>query len=189
MTCSEGPQVPWCLFLDRDGVINRRIVGDYVRSWEDFEFVEGAVEAIAKLSVIAPKIVVITNQQGVGKELMTAEDLDIIHGLMTSAIAEAGGRVDAILSCTHLAASKCDCRKPSPGLAIQWLSQNLEVDPSMSVMAGDSDSDIVMARNLASAVGGCEAVAIGKDIGVDADFSYDSLEMMASDLAWASGRV
>lgn len=63
----------WCLFLDRDGVINRQVVGDYVRNWRQFEWLPGAARALKKLRAWAPYIVVVTNQQGVGAGLMSAE--------------------------------------------------------------------------------------------------------------------
>lgn len=69
----------WCLFLDRDGVINRQVVGDYVRNWRQFEWLPGAARALKKLRAWAPYIVVVTNQQGVGAGLMSAVDVMVIH--------------------------------------------------------------------------------------------------------------
>ena len=77
----------WVLFLDRDGVINTRIVDGYVRQWNDFGFTPGAIGALATLSRWAPEIAVVTNQQGVGKRLMSADALNDIHSRMRAIIA------------------------------------------------------------------------------------------------------
>ena len=153
--------VEWCLFLDRDGVINRRIKGDYVRTWEQFEFLPGAESALAVLTNWAPHTVILTNQQGVGKGVMSRQDLDGIHDRMLRAIRAASGRVDAVLACVHLEAEQCDCRKPRPGLAVRWLAEHPTVRGDRSVMVGDSRSDLLMARKLAEVTGGCAAVMLG----------------------------
>ncbi|MEI7981828.1 MAG: phosphatase, partial [Bacteroidota bacterium] len=69
----------WTLFLDRDGVINRRIVGNYAKSCDQFEFIPGVLDAIRQFSLIFGKIIVVTNQQGIGKGLMSREDVTAIH--------------------------------------------------------------------------------------------------------------
>lgn len=143
----------WCLFLDRDGVINRRIVGSYVTRWGDFEFLPGALEALARLAEIAPWLVVVTNQQGVGKGVMSTEALEDVHHRMLVDIRAAGGRVDAVLACPHPAASHCRCRKPRTGLAESWLAGRPAVDRARSVVVGDSASDLEMGRTLTSGRG------------------------------------
>lgn len=179
----------WCLFLDRDGVINRRVEDDYVRTWKQFVFNEGALEAISSLSRVAPKVVIVTNQQGVGKDLMTQSDLDEIHEQMIREIAIAGGRIDAVLTCTHLAAELCACRKPAPGLALEWLSKNPQIDGARSVMVGDSNSDIEMGIRLATALGGCTTISIGSDVTVKSDFSFPSLKSMSTNTSWSRRAV
>src|SRR5690606_24242684 len=89
----------WTLFLDRDGVINVNIPNDYVRTWDTFRWEDGAKEAIAALSRRFDRIVVITNQRGVGKGWMTQAALDDIHARMTAQVGAAGGRIDAIFAC------------------------------------------------------------------------------------------
>jgi D-glycero-D-manno-heptose 1,7-bisphosphate phosphatase len=169
----ERADAEWCLFVDRDGVINRRVVGGYVRSWSEFSFVPGAVEALVRLALWAPHVVVVTNQQGVGKGVMSDADLDEVHARMLEVLAVAGATVDAVLVCPHLASAGCACRKPSPGLARAWLAEHRACDGALSVMLGDSDSDMVMARRLGDETGGCVAIGIGGANG--ADTSYRSL--------------
>ncbi len=90
------------LFLDRDGIINRLRPGDYVKSWDEFEFLPGALNALTKCNAMFRRILVVTNQRGVGKGLMTRQALDEIHRRMLQTIAEHGGRIDKIYCCTGL---------------------------------------------------------------------------------------
>ncbi|MFE4467538.1 D-glycero-alpha-D-manno-heptose-1,7-bisphosphate 7-phosphatase [Leifsonia sp. NPDC056824] len=179
MTSSQPPE-PWCLFLDRDGVINRRIAGDYVRTTRQWEYLPGAIQALRLLSEWAPRIVIVTNQRGVGRGLVSPEDLDSVHARLLDDVATAGARVDAIRVCPHLETDECSCRKPLPGLALSWLAVNREVNPARSVMVGDSPSDMGMAENLAAATGGCVRVLIDDRsdpalTGVDTDFRFPTL--------------
>ena len=150
----------WCLFLDRDGVINRRIVGDYVRNWQQFEWLPGAQSAVQILSRWAPHVVVVTNQQGIGKGLMTDHDVAVIHRRMQDAVDSGGRAFDAVQVCPHLAAQDCACRKPRPGLVLDWLADNPECEPHLSIVVGDSVSDLELANNVAATVGGCVAVHV-----------------------------
>ena len=84
----------WTLFLDRDGVINRRLVDAYVRNWQEFAFEEGVLEAIKRFSEIFGRTFVVTNQQGIAKELMTEADLQVVHQQMIGEIERVGGRID-----------------------------------------------------------------------------------------------
>lgn len=178
----------WCLFLDRDGVINRRIVGDYVRNWQDFEWLPGAPLALKKLWEWAPYLVVVTNQQGIGKGLMSFDDVVNIHQHLRSEIAADGVVIDEFAVCPHLASADCACRKPRPGLVLDWLGRHPEVDPSLSVIAGDSLSDLELARNVAAAVGGCASISIGgAEPAAIADASFDSLLDFALTVAHARG--
>lgn len=167
----------WCLFVDRDGVINRRIVGDYVRRREDFEWLPGARCALAELRKWVPHLVVVTNQQGVGKGLMSAEDLVGIHRHLQAELAPDSVAIDAFQVCPHLESAGCACRKPRPGLVLEWLDRHPHTDASLSVMVGDSPSDLEMAANVARVTGGCVSIAIGQQAG-DAspvDAMFDSL--------------
>lgn len=138
----------WALFLDRDGVINRRIPGDYVKHIDDFIFNPGALEAIALFSGVFSHIFVVTNQQGIGKKLMDETDLNIIHDYMLTHINKTGGRIDKIYFCPGLAKDKPLCRKPQPGMALQAKADFPDIDFTKSLMIGDSVSDILFGNNV-----------------------------------------
>jgi D-glycero-D-manno-heptose 1,7-bisphosphate phosphatase len=134
------------LFLDRDGVINRPVPGGYVLSWDQFEFIPGALDAIAMLSARFERIVVITNQQCVGKGQISNDQLAAIHRQMSQEIRAAGGRVDGIFVCPHLARAGCDCRKPRTGLIRQARHCFPEIDLRRALLIGDQAADMEMAR-------------------------------------------
>lgn len=136
------------LFLDRDGVINKRIRGSYVRHFSEFEFCDNAKEAIALLNRLFDKIIVVTNQQGVAKKVMTESDLDLLHQSMQSSIEEEGGRIDLILASIKLATENSNCRKPNPGMAEQAQKQFPEIDFEKSIMVGDSLTDLQFGKRL-----------------------------------------
>ena len=134
------------LFLDRDGVINRQIVGDYVRDWSQFEFISGIREAIAGWSAEYERIFIVTNQRGVGKGLMSESSLEDIHSRMLEGIKEYGGRIDGIYVSTATDSSDHD-RKPQTGLFERACADFPEVTAAESVMVGDSPSDAEFASN------------------------------------------
>jgi histidinol-phosphate phosphatase family protein len=176
----------WCLFLDRDGVLNRQIVGDYVRSWPQFQWLPGAFAALEQLSDWAPHIVVVTNQQGIGKKLMTADQVSSIHARIAGELALSRVTIDEFRVCPHLDIASCRCRKPAPGMVLDWLRVHPDVDPTLSLVVGDSPSDIAMARNVAAATGGCSSVQIGtQKPSARADATFESLW----DLATAVGHT
>ncbi len=130
------------LFLDRDGVINKRLPHRYVASWEEFEFNEGAVASIVKFDQFFKRIVVVTNQQGIGKKVMTEETLHGIHKKMLKTIEDAGGRIDKVYYCPGLALDHPKCRKPNTGMADQATLDFADIDLKNAVMVGDSVSDM-----------------------------------------------
>jgi len=138
----------WTLFLDRDGVLNRRLPGAYVRSWEEFEWLPRVLDALALLSHSFGRIVVVTNQQGIGKGLMGEEELAEVHRRMLAAVEAAGGRIDGIYYCPDLASSPNNCRKPAPAMAIQAKQDFPEIDFRKSVIVGDSISDMQFGQQL-----------------------------------------
>lgn len=162
-------------------MINRRIVDDYVRNADQFEFLPGVLGAMSILADWAPRIVVITNQQGVGRGLMTRSAVDAIHDLMIDQVTASGGRIDDVLVCPHLAAERCPCRKPAPGLASGWLAGHPDVDPRLSIMVGDAASDIAMGAALARCTGRCDTVRIGS-VDPRADSSAPSLAAFATSI-------
>ena len=136
----------WTLFLDRDGVINERLHGDYVKTPDEFKFIDGVLRAISKLAKTFDRIIVVTNQQGIGKGLMTVDDLTIIHDLMISEIEKAGGRIDSIYFCPHLEEENSPCRKPNTGMAMLAQQDYPEIDFRKSIMVGDGLHDMEFGR-------------------------------------------
>lgn len=132
------------LFLDRDGVINRWLPGDYVKDWSDFSFLPGILESLRDWARKFKRILVVSNQRGVGKGKMTREALDAVHDRMKEEIQKAGGRIDGIYVCTALEEGD-PRRKPNPGLFLEACADFPEIRPASSVMVGDSDSDGVFA--------------------------------------------
>ena len=135
------------LFLDRDGVINKKIDG-YIAKPSELEFIPNVLSAIGVLSTIFETIVIVTNQQGIGKGLMTHDDLHSIHSHMMRHITLSGGRIDNIYYCPHLASEDSPCRKPNPGMALQAKADFANIDFRESIMIGDSDSDILFGNQL-----------------------------------------
>jgi len=138
----------WTLFLDRDGVINKRIVGDYIRSWDQFIFLPGVQEALSCLSGIFGKIIVVSNQQGIGKGLMTDEDLDLIHQRMIEEVGKTGGRIDKTYHSPFLEHEKSIHRKPNVGMGLTARKDFPDIRYKKSIMAGDSLSDMIFGRKL-----------------------------------------
>jgi D-glycero-alpha-D-manno-heptose 1-phosphate guanylyltransferase len=136
----------WTLFLDRDGVINYEKKDDYIRNWQEFKFYEGVKEALKIFAKKFGVIIVVSNQRGIGKGLMTEDDLAHIHGNMQREIEDAGGRIDAIYYCTAVDA-KAIYRKPNPGMAFSAKKDFPEIDLSKSIVAGNKPSDMLFGKN------------------------------------------
>lgn len=187
MTSRDG-RTP-AVFIDRDGVIceNR---ADYVKSWSEFSFVPGAVEAIASLTRANVRLFIVTNQSAVGRGLMSRRQLDVIHEKMLDYMGGAGGRVAAILVCPHHPDDACACRKPKPGL-LEEAYDRFKVDLSSSFLVGDHHSDIE-----AGARAGCETVLVRTGRGEEALAARDAWRaqptFIADDLVdaaiWILGR-
>jgi D-glycero-D-manno-heptose 1,7-bisphosphate phosphatase len=129
------------VFLDRDGVINRRRP-DHVKSWHEFEFLPRALEALVLLQRMHARVVVVTNQAAVGRGLLTQEELTSIHNRMIDEVASSGGHIERIYACVHTPDEHCACRKPGTEL-LQRASAELGINLSHSFMVGDSESDIL----------------------------------------------
>jgi len=136
----------WTLFLDRDGVINLEKEGDYIYNPKEFVFYEGVPEALQQLGKRFGEVILVTNQRGVGKELMTELDLMDIHNHMLKDIEAAGGRIDAIYYCTSVDNNHPD-RKPQHGMALKAQADYPHIDFSKSVMVGNKLSDMQFGRN------------------------------------------
>ena len=134
------------LLLDRDGVINRWLPGDYVTSWDKFTFLPGILESLRKWAGHFRHIFLVTNQRGVGKGRMTQEQLEAVHARMLAEIAAAGGRIDGIYLCTALSDDD-PRRKPNRGMFDEILAAYPDVRPEKTVMLGDSRYDREFAAN------------------------------------------
>ena len=166
----------WTLFLDRDGVINERIMSGYVKTIDEFHFLGGVKEAIKEFTSIFQYIFVVTNQQGIAKGLMTERNLSDIHAYMQSEVEKDGGKIDKCYYAPGIASAKNELRKPKPGMAYLAQRQFSLINFSKSIMIGDSDSDIVFGKNLGMKT---VRVATVEPIHVEADYTVNSLEEFA----------
>ncbi len=133
------------IFLDRDGVINRDSPG-YIKSWEEFEFLPGSLDALALLGRAGYRPIVISNQSGINRGLIRPGVLGEMHQRMCAAVEAAGGRIADIFFCPHCPDENCACRKPRPGLILQAQALHA-IDLAASIMIGDSAKDIQCGRN------------------------------------------
>jgi D-glycero-D-manno-heptose 1,7-bisphosphate phosphatase len=155
------------IFLDRDGVIN--LDRHYLHRIEDFEFVPGTLQALARLQAAGWALVVVTNQSGIARGYYTEADYERLTAHMRERLTiEAGVRLDAVLHCPHLPDAEvaayrreCDCRKPAPGMLLQAAAL-LGLDVAASVMIGDKHSDLQAGR--AAGVGRCLLVESGEPL-------------------------
>ena len=136
----------WTLFLDRDGVINHEKNEDYIRNRDEFKFYENAPEAVAIFNQFFGTIIIVTNQRGIGKGLMTDEDLADIHTHMNEVIKKAGGKIDEVYYCSSMD-NDCFERKPNPGMAHLARKDFPAIDLSKSIIIGNKLSDMEFGRN------------------------------------------
>lgn len=162
----------WTLFLDRDGVINKKLENDYVKHWIEFEFIEGTLDALKILNSIFGTIVVVTNQQGIGKGIYRTEDLELIHQNMLYEINYLGGRIDKVYFSPYLSSQNHPTRKPGIGMALAAKNDFPQIDFTKSVIVGDSMSDMAFGRNA-----GMKTVFISEEQKQDEtiDFNFKSL--------------
>lgn len=165
----------WTLFLDRDGVINKRLPGAYVQKILEFEFIEGVPRAIELLSSVFGVVVVVTNQQGIGKGLMTEEDLDIVHSHMITELQKIGARIDKVYHAPYLATSGHYTRKPDVGMGFKARNDFPEIRFSKSVMVGDSLSDMIFGKRLKMKTVFIGDIAIARQNPQWIDFIYPDL--------------
>ena len=162
----------WTLFLDRDGVINKKIDNDYVKQWIEFEFIEGVLDALKFLNTVFGNIIVVTNQQGIGKKLYRKEDLEIIHKNMLYEIAYHGGKIDKVYFSPYLKRENHPFRKPGIGMALKAKEDISTINFKESIMVGDSMSDMEFGRNA-----GMKTIYISEEITENdkIDFNFKSL--------------
>ena len=132
------------VFVDRDGVINRDR-SDYVKSWSEFEFLPGSLDALKLLTLNNYHVILITNQSVINRKMVTEAVLRDIHAKMEDAIVDHGGRLKAVYYCPHVPEDGCSCRKPEPGL-IERAKAEHGLDLSNACLIGDSFKDIVCAQ-------------------------------------------
>ena len=137
----------WTIFLDRDGVINHEKHKDYIHNWDEFVFYEGVKEAITVFAKIFNRIIVVTNQKGIGKGVTQLADLQLMHKNMIAEIENAGGRIDAVYFCPDLE-DESPNRKPNPGMGLQAVKDFPDIDLTKSIMIGNTLSDMQFGRNL-----------------------------------------
>lgn len=156
------------IFLDRDGVINRKAPeGSYISSLAEVEYLPGAIEGIAELTRKGYEVIVVTNQRGIARGLVTRDALQAIHEDIVRRVTGAGGRVTAVYVCDHEIADQCHCRKPKPGM-LRRAQVEYEIDMSASWMVGDSRSDIEAGRSA-----GCRTALVASLPPGDGDDSCD----------------
>ncbi|MBE6336115.1 MAG: HAD-IIIA family hydrolase [Lentimicrobiaceae bacterium] len=168
----------WTLFLDRDGVINVRLIDDYVKDINEFFFLPGVLDAFKIFNRKFKHIIVVTNQQGVGKGLMKNEDVEKVHEFMIRNIENQDGRVDKVYFCPQLKSVPDNYRKPSPKMAFFAKNDFPDIDFSKSIMLGDMNSDIEFGKNA-----GMKTIIIGNEtIKSYPDDKFDSLYDFAKTL-------
>lgn len=172
------------VFVDRDGVINEDRA-DYVKDWAEFAFIPGSLEALRLLSEEGFRIIVITNQSGINRGLVTKQSLDTIFANMKDAVSHYGGKIEAILHCPHIPEDQCDCRKPKPGLLYQ-ARDRYGLELGATVMIGDSLKDMQCAR--AAGCGQVILVRTGYGKETENRFSKHSIvpDFIAEDLLGAA---
>lgn len=171
----ENINSDWTLFLDRDGVINYEKENDYILNWGEFEFYPAVTKAINLLSEKFTTIVVISNQRGVGRGLMTEKDLLDIQRRMKSEIEKRGGRIDKIYYCTAID-SHHFYRKPNPGMALQASKDLPSIDLSKTIMVGNKMTDMQFGRNAGTYTVYLKTTHPEQPLPhIDIDLAYDSL--------------
>ncbi len=133
------------LFLDRDGVINERTPGTWVKNPDELIILQGVPEAVARLRRLFKRIFVVTNQAGISRGLFSHADIDLIHSKMLAALPNL---IDAVYYCPHGKEYQCNCRKPEPGMAWKAQFAFAQVKFSDSWMVGDSASDMEFGKRL-----------------------------------------
>lgn len=167
----------WSLFLDRDGVINERIMGGYVSKVEDFHFLPGVEIAISKFTTLFSSIFVVTNQQGIAKKIMTESNLLEIHSYMTDELLKMNGKITKCYYAPGFKNEENSIRKPNPAMGLMAKKEFPLIDLNKSIMVGDTDSDIKFGKNL-----GMKTIRIRTEepINFDADHTCDSLLELAN---------
>jgi D-glycero-D-manno-heptose 1,7-bisphosphate phosphatase len=170
------------VFLDRDGVINRKAPeGEYIATWADMRFLPGAVASVAALSRAGFQIIVVTNQRGIALGKVRLEDLEEMHRRMKARFSRHGAVVTDVYFCPHDISEDCSCRKPKPGLLLQAAKDHM-LDLSSCWMIGDAASDIEAGRKA-----GCRTAWILRDDSWPRN--GPQADLRARNLASAAGKI
>jgi len=160
------------VFLDRDGVINRKAPeGRYVTRWAEVKFLPGAAEAVKRIHEAGFEVIVVSNQRAVAKGLISKTELEFLHVQMWQELFRGEKGFDAVYYCPHDSHPPCRCRKPQPGMFLT-AAQDRGIDLAASWMVGDSESDVLAGRNA-----GCRTIRIGSP---DTDCSTAADELAKS---------
>jgi D-glycero-D-manno-heptose 1,7-bisphosphate phosphatase len=160
------------VFLDRDGTLIDDV--GYISDPADVRLVHGAADALRALRADGFRLVVVSNQSGLGRGLITQEQADAVHQRFVEELERAGGQIDAAFYCPHAPEDHCDCRKPLPGLLIDAARElELDLDLERSFMVGNSDVDVA-----AGEAAGCRAILL-------ADSSRDWPEAVRRIRSWS----
>jgi D-glycero-D-manno-heptose 1,7-bisphosphate phosphatase len=144
------------IFFDRDGIVNRRRIDDYVKEWSEFEFLPEIFAVLPRVRKAGYLAILVTNQRGIARGLMSEKSLATIHDAMQRELERRGGAgFDAIYHCPHERDAGCSCRKPLPGMLVD-ASREHAIDLASSWMIGDSESDIMAGRSA-----GCRTILVG----------------------------
>jgi histidinol-phosphate phosphatase family protein len=147
------------VFLDRDGVINRkaRTEDEYITRWEEMVILPGVDQAVAWLNRVGFQVIIVTNQRGVAKGLITIAQLESIHERMRQHLARAGAKIHGIYYCPHELDPPCTCRKPGPGMLLEAARAH-DINLAASWMIGDSEKDVEAGKRA-----GCRTVRLIED--------------------------
>jgi D-glycero-D-manno-heptose 1,7-bisphosphate phosphatase len=172
------------VILDRDGVINQDS-DEFIKSADEWIPIPGSLEAIANLNQNGYRVVIASNQSGIGRGLFEVAALNEIHARMHRALASVGGRVDAVFFCPHAPEDHCDCRKPKPGMFLQ-IAQRIDIDLAKTWTVGDSTRDL-----LAGHAAGCRLALVrtGKGVASLAEGKLPQGTLVFEDLAGAVDHI
>jgi len=165
------------IFLDRDGVLNRKAPeGSYVASLSEFEVLPGSLEAIAQLCGNGWQVFLVTNQRGIARGMVSADAVEQIHRWLLEQVRYAGGQITQVYVCPHDYSDLCNCRKPNPGMLLRAAREH-SLDLAHSWMVGDSIRDMQAGRAV-----GCKTAYIGEGECELADIKSPSLQVFVEQL-------
>ncbi len=175
MTLSAAvPAGPAAVFLDRDGVVNRKAPeGSFISSWDDFHVLPGVPQAILRLNRAGVPVIVVSNQRGIALGLYSASQVDSVHQCFQQLLASSGAHIDAFFVCPH-DAGRCDCRKPLPGLFLQAAARFQGLNASQCVMVGDALVDMEFGRRL-----GMTTILVESDLSLQIPGARQAAELAA----------